>query len=252
MFVNRIIPLLLYSHGGLVKTIKFNNPTYIGDPINAVKIFNEKEVDELLFIDIDATKEKRKPDFEYIKNITEECFMPLCYGGGITTIDDIKRITGIGVEKIAINSQAFINPKLVEDAAKLFGSSTIVVSIDVKQSILGQYSVSLFNGTKNTKINPVDFAKEMQNYGAGEILLNSVNKEGKMNGFDLGLIKLVTDAVNIPVIACGGAGCLQDIKLALENGASAVAAGSMFVYNGKYHAVLINYPTQSEIQETIN
>ena len=200
----RIAPCLLVRNGGLVKTVNFGNSKYVGDPINAVKIFNEKEVDELVFVDITATREKRRPDFERIREIAGECFMPLCYGGGVRSMDDAKQVIGCGVEKVAINSYAVENPEFVREAASELASSTIVVSIDVKRDFLGKYHVHTHGGKKSTDWHPVEFAILMERMGAGEILLTSIDRDGTQKGYDLELIKSVADAVSIPVIACGG------------------------------------------------
>jgi cyclase len=247
MLKTRVIPVLLLKNGGLVKTIRFKDPTYIGDPINAVKIFNEKEVDELVFLDISATKEKRLPDLDKISQIANECFMPLCYGGGVTSVDQMKEIFGLGVEKISINNAACSNPALVKEAADIFGSQSVIVSIDVKKNIFGKYEIVVAGGAKGTGMDPVDWAKRVQDLGAGEILLNSVNCDGMMNGYDIDMIKKICQAVSVPVIVCGGAGKAEDFRQAQDAGASAVAAGSMFVFFGKNRAVLINYPSPEEL-----
>ena len=245
----RVIPVLLFRNRGLYKSVKFDRYKYIGDPINAVKIFNDKEVDELIFLDIDSTDRSLEPNYEVIKEIATECFMPICYGGRISNTDQIKKILALGIEKIAINKNAVLNPEFIESAVAQFGSSTIVISIDAKKNIWGKYEVYVDNGKKNTKIDPVTFAKEMENAGVGEIMINAIDKDGTMSGYDLELIKKISSSVNIPLIACGGASSLNDFSTAITNaGASAVAAGSMFVYHGKLNAVLINYPNQLELK----
>ncbi|AXT61835.1 glycosyl amidation-associated protein WbuZ [Aquimarina sp. AD10] len=252
MALKRIIPCLLLRDSGLVKTIKFKNSTYIGDPINAVKIFNEKEVDELVFLDIDATNDRKEPPYQLIHDIATECFMPFCYGGGIKTIDQIRRLIASGAEKVAINSEAFYNPQFVQEAAVVFGSSTIVVSIDYKKNLFGKQMVYVNGGRKSTKKDPLTYALEMEKLGAGELFLNSIEKDGMMNGYDIDLIKKISEEVSIPVIACGGAGELNDFKNAFKEGkASAVAAGSLFVFQGKKRGVLISYPDPKEIKEII-
>ena len=234
---------------GLVKTIKFKNPTYLGDPINAVKIFNDKEVDELLFLDITATIEHRRPPIEFITKIAEECFMPLGYGGGIRQTEDIKQILSLGVEKVSINSYAVENPAFINAAADLVGSQSIVVSIDVKKDLLGRYKVFTHRGRKNTGLDPIEFAVEMEKRGAGEIFLNSIDRDGSMQGYDLELIKKVSEAVRVPVVACGGAANINDLSQAVkQGGASAAAAGSLFVFQGRRRAVLISYPTPTELE----
>jgi cyclase len=248
MRIKRIIPCLLLRNNGLVKTIKFKDSIYIGDPINAVKIFNEKEVDELIFLDIDATRNKREPSFDLIQNIASECFMPFAYGGGIQTLNQIEKIIKSGAEKIVINTQAFLQRSLIKEAVERFGSSTIVVSMDVKKGFFEGNAVYINGGTKNTGKKPVEYAREMENMGVGEIMINSIDRDGMMEGYDIELIKEISNAVKIPVIACGGAGKLSDFREAIENGgASAVAAGSFFVFHGKRRAVLITYPNYTEI-----
>jgi cyclase len=242
---------LLLQDKGLVKTVKFDKPTYVGDPINAVKIFNDKEVDELVFLDIQASLKGKGPSFETITSIANECFMPLCYGGGVASIDVMKKIYGMGVEKIAINTCAQDNPNLIGEAARIFGSQSVVVSIDAKKNIFGKYEM-MKNGVKRKSgSNPVEFARRMEEMGAGEILLNSVDRDGTMNGYDLPLIKEVSGAVGIPVIACGGAGEPDDFRQAIAAGAAAVAAGSMFVFYGNNRAVLINYPKRDELSGVV-
>jgi len=249
MLAARIIPCLLLKNAGLVKTVKFRDPRYLGDPINIVKIFNDKEVDELIFLDISSTREGKPIQYDMIRDIASECFMPLSYGGGIRTVDEIRTLLGIGVEKVAINTSSVTNPDLIRDAAKRFGSSTVIVSIDVKKNLLGKYEVFIRGGSQNAKIDPVAHARKMQDLGAGEILINSIDRDGTMEGYDLHLIERVSSAVRIPVIACGGAGRPEDLKAAILQGkASAAAAGSMFVFQGPHRAVLISYPTQKELK----
>ena len=250
MISTRVIPCLLLQDRGLVKTINFRNPTYIGDPCNAIKIFNEKEVDELIFLDITATRKQREPSFKLISEIASECFMPFAYGGGIKCLDDMDRIFFSGAEKIVINSQAVLNPMLIQQGAKKYGSQSIVVSIDIKKNFLGNYKIYSYYQSTNINIEPIQFAVQMQEYGAGELMVNSVDKDGTMKGFDLDLVKRISASVSIPVIACGGAGTLQHLKDAVQiGGASAVSAGSMFVFYGKHRAVLINYPSYNKVQK---
>lgn len=249
MEIPRVIPILLYRNGGLVKSMNFKNYRYIGDPINTVKIFNEKEVDELFLLDIGATEKNRKPDLGLIENIASECFMPLGYGGGVSNLSDIKEIFKLGVEKVSINSAAVSDPDLIKRAADLFGSQSIVVSLDVKKGVFGKYEIYTHGGRRGTGFAPVGFALKMEEMGAGEILLNSIDRDGTMKGYDIELLRKVAAAVHIPVIACGGAGRVQDLGEAIKKGGtSAVAAGSMFVYHGKHRAVLINYPTPQELE----
>lgn len=243
----RIIPLLLFEKGGLVKTKAFKSPTYVGDPINAIKIFNEKEVDELIFIDIEATREQSIPNYALITEIATECFMPLCYGGGINSLEQIKEILRLGVEKVCLGTIAFTQQELVTQAANKFGNQSIVVSVDVRTNKAGQKTVFISNGKINTELTPVDYAQKMERLGAGELLVQSIDQDGMQNGYDLELIESISNSVSIPVIACGGAKNLKDIQKAIESGASAAAAGSMFVFYGRYNAVLINAPLQSEI-----
>lgn len=243
MYRNRIIPCLLLKGDGLVKTIRFKEPKYVGDPINAVKIFNEKEVDELIFLDISATPGGQEPNFDRVRDIAGECFMPICYGGGVRTLEHAKRLFHLGVEKISLNTVAAENPPLIGELAAAFGSQSIIVGVDVRRDWLGRPRVFTGCGTKNTGRTPVDYVKEMVDRGAGEILLNSIDRDGTMKGFDLGLVREVTAAVSVPVVACGGAGSLADLDAAVAAGASAVAAGSLFVFTGPHRAVLINYPT---------
>jgi imidazole glycerol-phosphate synthase subunit HisF len=248
MRIKRIIPCLLLRNNGLVKTIKFRESVYIGDPINAVKIFNEKEVDELIFLDIDASKKDKEPSYDLIRNIASECFMPFAYGGGVASLEQIEKIIKSGAEKIIINTQAFLQKKFVREAVEKFGSSTIVVSMDIKKGLFDNYSVYIKGGSRNTGRNPVEYAKEIEDSGAGELFINSIDRDGVMEGYDLDLISKVSSSVRIPVIACGGAGKPEDFRLAfLKGGASAVAAGSFFVFHGKRRAVLITYPSYTEI-----
>ena len=247
----RVIPALLLHKGGLVKSVKFKDYKYVGDPINAVKIFNEKEVDEIAVIDIDATRDRRPPNFDQVIEIASEAFMPLSYGGGITTIEQIKKILFGGVEKVIINKAAHTNPSLITEAARLFGNQSVVISIDAKKSLLGGYKVYTDNGTKKTGYSPEVFAKQMEEAGAGEILLNCIDADGTYKGYDLALLKLVADAVSIPVIVQGGAGSVEDFIEAKRNGASAAVASSMFVFQRPHQAVLISYPSQKELKEKL-
>ena len=251
MLATRIMPCLLVKDKRLVKTVKFKNPSYVGDPVNAIKIYNEKEVDELLLIDITATLENKPPSFGLISEITDECFMPLCYGGGIRSLDDIKKILSLGVEKVAINSYAVENPQFIKKASEIFGSQSIILSMDVKKTFLGSYVIHSHSGQKSTKLDPVVFARQMEEMGAGEILLNSIDRDGTWEGYDLDLIKKVTDAVTIPVIALGGAGQVSHFHDAVASGASACAIGSMAVYQGKNKGVLINFPRHEEIRKVL-
>jgi cyclase len=247
----RIIPTLLIQKGGLVKSVRFKDHKYVGDPINAVKIFNDKEVDEIVILDISATAEKRQPNIKQIAEIASEAFMPLGYGGGITSLEQIKELISIGVEKVVLNSSAFSDPRLVSEGAKYIGSQSIVVSMDVKKNSWGKFRVYTQNGAKKTGMDPVSFARQMEAAGAGEILLNSIDREGTFEGYDLGLIQSVCSEVGIPVVASGGAGSVEDFARAIRAGASASAAGSLFVFQRPHRAVLISYPTQAELNDKV-
>ena len=243
----RIIPCLSIIDTDLVKTTQFREPRYLGDPVNAVKIFNDKGVDELCVLDIRASVNHEKPRMDYLKDIASEAFMPLSYGGGITTLDEIKEIFHIGYEKVILNTSAFQNNGLIEKAAQAAGSQSIVVSIDYKTEMFGKRNCYISSGTRKVKLTPVQAAKTAENLGAGELLLNAISRDGMMDGYDLHTIREVADAVSIPVIASCGAGKTGDIKAALEEGhAHAVAAGSLFVYYGEEKAVLINFPAEKE------
>jgi len=248
MLIPRVIPCLLLRNSGLVKTVNFKDPKYLGDPINIVKIFNEKEVDELVFLDIMATVDGKCPPFELLEKVAGEAFMPLGYGGGIRTLEDIKTILGLGVEKVVINSYAVENPSFISAAADFAGNQSVVVSIDVKKNLFGKYEVRTLRGTKQTGLDPVAFAKKMENAGAGELIVTSIDRDGTMKGYDIDLISRVTAAVNIPVVANGGARTVADLSAAInQGGASAAGAGSMFVFQGPHRAVLISYPSYAEI-----
>lgn len=235
------------SNGALVKTVKFKNPNYVGDPVNAVRIFNQKEVDELLLLDIEATTHHRGIDYETLEKVVSECFMPICYGGGVNTLDDMRRLFNMGIEKVSLGNAAFENPNLIRQASAEFGNQAIVVSIDVKKGLLGGYSVRTQQGAKDTKYNPISAAKYVEELGAGEILLYSIDRDGTWTGFDLKLVEDVVNAVRLPVVASGGAGSLDDIKCAVKlAGASAVAIGSMAVFQGKDLGVLIKFPNRKD------
>jgi cyclase len=249
MLRNRVIPCLLLKNQVLVKTVKFKNPIYVGDPVNAVRIFNEKEVDELVFLDITATVENRKPNFRLIEDIASECFMPFGYGGGIRDTDDIRVLFDLGVEKAVINTNAALAPEFVRTASSLFGSQSIVVSIDVGKSLFGQYETYTHGGKKDTGRGVIDHAKEMEAMGAGEILLTSIDRDGTGRGYDIDLIRQVSHATSVPLVASGGAGRVEDFAEAVAAGASAVAAGSLFVFHGKHRAVLITYPTPEDFEK---
>ncbi len=247
----RVIPALLLKGQGLVKTVKFKDPKYLGDPINIVRIFNDKEVDELIFLDITATNEKRRPPFEALSKITSECFMPLGYGGGIRSLEDVRTLLGLGVEKVILNTAAVEMPELVTEAAAYAGSQAVVISIDVKRSLLGKYEVFTHSGLQGTGLDVVRHAQEMERRGAGELFVNSIDRDGTMQGYDLDLVRRVAQAVNIPVVACGGAGKVEHLAEAIWAGASAAAAGSMFVFQGPLRGVLISYPSQEELRRAL-
>lgn len=244
----RVIPCLLVHNKGLVKTVKFTDPKYVGDPINAVKIFNEKGVDELIVLDIDATVEGREPNYEMIRSLAAECRMPLCYGGGVTRADQAVEIINLGIEKVAISAAAIERPGLVREMAKAVGSQSVVVVIDVKKKgLLGQYAIFTHRGKKQAKIKLTDFLAKIEGEGVGEVIINAIDQEGTMKGYDLKLIKLVRDAIDVPMTVMGGAGKLEDLKTVFSNhGVIGAAAGSLFVFKGKYRAVLINYPDREE------
>jgi cyclase len=243
----RIIPSLLLHDKGLVKTVNFKSPKYVGDPINAVRIFNEKEVDELAFFDIDATVLNKEPDFSLIEKLANQSRMPLCYGGGVKTVEQAQRIFSLGIEKIALSSAIIKNPLLVTQIADRVGSQSVIVVLDVKKKILGGYEIYTHNGKKATGINPIKFAKEIEFLGAGEIIINSIDQDGVMKGYDMNLIDKMAESISIPLTVLGGAGSLSDIEKVIDkHGVIGVAAGSLFVFKGPYKAVLINYPSQIE------
>lgn len=249
MLKTRVIPALLLRDDALVKTVKFKKASYIGDPINTVRIFNELEVDELVFLDITATNDKRSPNLKILSEIANECFMPLGYGGGLGDFDTIKSIFTIGFEKVVLNTITHEQSAFVTRVAEHFGNQAVVASIDVKKSFWGKNEVYSHAGQKNTGKDPVQWALELQSLGAGEILLTSIDQEGTWSGFDLDLIKKVTDAVSVPVIAHGGAGTLQHIVDSVKRGgASAVALGSMVVYQQKEMGVLVNFPDKHQLE----
>jgi imidazole glycerol-phosphate synthase subunit HisF len=254
MFKTRMIPCLLMKDGGFVKTIKFKKPYYLGDPINITRIFNDKEVDELVILDIRASIEGRPPDLKKLGNVASECFMPLAYGGGIRTIQQIQDILRVGFEKVIINSFATDCPEFIKEAADIFGSQSIVVSIDVKQNFFGKYQIFSLSGTKKRgDLDLYEFVHEMGEGGAGEILLNSIDRDGTFSGYDIELVRSVSETVRIPTIACGGAGKKEDFRAAIKEGkAAAVAAGSFFVFHGPHRAVLINVPSYEEQKKLLD
>ncbi len=248
----RIIPCLLVHKKGLVKTVNFKTHKYVGDPINAVRIFNEKQVDELMVLDIDAAVENREPDYQMIENLAAECRMPLCYGGGVKTATQAQRIFSLGVEKIAFSSAIVEKPELVSELADQVGSQSVVAVLDVKKKLLGGYEVFTKNGCLSAKIKPVDLIKKFSALGAGEIVINSIDNDGMMKGYDLSLIELCRASTDLPMTVLGGAGSLDHIgELIHRHGIIGAAAGSLFVFKGTYRAVLINYPTPIQKRELL-
>jgi cyclase len=244
----RVIPCLLLKGRGLYKTVKFRDPRYVGDPTNAVKIFNEKGVDELVLLDIAASVSNRGPDFDLIREIASEAFIPLCYGGGVRSVEQFAALFRLGVEKVAVNTGLVEVPDLVFEASRRFGGQSVIASIDVRRTLLGRHRVCIRSGTRATELDPVTMARQAEAAGAGEIILNAIDRDGTMQGMDIALIRAVADAVSVPVVAIGGAGNLDHIAEAIgEGGASAVAAGSMFVFTGRHRAVLITYPSEDEL-----
>lgn len=248
----RVIPCLLLQNQGLVKTIKFRDPVYIGDPINAVRIFTEKMTDELIFLDIEASKNGTEPDFEFLNDIVNEAFMPFTYGGGISSVGQVERLLKMGIEKVCINSSTYDNPEIISESVKIAGSSSIVAAVDVKRNSFGAVELFSKGGLQRRSENYFDYTRKLEDLGAGELLVNSINNDGVMKGYDYELIKKTSSILNIPVIACGGAGGLGDIAKVLNDcGASAAAAGSIFVFYGKMKGVLINYPDFQTIESIL-
>ncbi len=254
MLKSRITPCLLVHDKGLVKTVKFKTGKYVGDPINAVRIFNEKEVDELIVLDIDATVKGSEPDYTMIKNLASECRMPLCYGGGVKTAEQAERILSLGVEKIAISSAAIEDPEIITEIAEQAGSQSVIIVLDVKKRRFGgRYEVLTHNGTKNTKLCPFELVGRLENLGVGEFVINSIDQDGVMKGYDQSLIDNIYEKINVPMTALGGASSLDDIKGVVEkHGIIGAAAGSLFVFKGIYRAVLINYPDPKTKQKLLD
>lgn len=253
MILPRVIPVLLLRGSGLVKTVRYKDPVYIGDPRNAVKIFNEREVDELVLLDIQATPHNKPIQYDLLKEIVSEAFMPVGYGGGVQSVEQALRLAAIGIEKIILCSAAIANPALVSELASLVGSSSTVISIDYKRNFLGHPEVHTHSGRKGSGKDPVTLAVEMAERGAGELIVNAIDRDGIMQGYDLDILQTITQKVSIPVIAGCGAGSLQHFGQAIhQGGASAVAAGSLFVFQGKHRAVLINYPTQAKLRQALS
>lgn len=247
----RLIPTLLLRGQGLYKTVRFKSATYVGDPVNAVRIFNEKAVDELILLDIMATK-AGGPNLEHIGDISSEAFVPLCYGGGVSKLEHFEQLFRLGIEKVAVNSAATGGMELVSEAARIFGSQSVVVGIDVRCSMLGRYERYVKGANQNTKQSAVDSARQAEQAGAGELLFYNVERDGTMQGYDIPLVRSVCQAVRIPVIACGGAGSLCDmVRVIREGGAASAAAGSLFVFQGKHRAVLITYPDEHAIDRAL-
>ena len=253
MLLIRYIPCLLLKDNGLVKTVKFKNPKYIGDPINTVRIFNEKEVDELIFLDIDATPKNREPNYKLLSEIANECFMPLAYGGGIKTFEQAQRIFNIGIEKVAINSCSHSNLKLIGEIANTYGTQAVIGVIDVKKNFFGKKEVVYNSASNQSKFTPVEWAQKLVEAGVGEILVTSVDNEGTWSGLDIEMIKSITDLINVPVIANGGAGNIEHLTLGIkQGGANAIALGSMVVYQKKDFGVLINFPDRKLLEQSLS
>jgi imidazole glycerol-phosphate synthase subunit HisF len=250
--MTRIIPCLLLNGTGFFKTTKFKDPVYLGDPLNILKIFNEKEVDEVAVLDISATVQNKGPNFTYLQDLASECFMPLAYGGGVKSVEQVQRLFQIGFEKVILNSHALQRPQLIREVADVFGSQSIVVSIDVKKGVLGRMHVCSHGGRQQHRQSPEAWARQAAELGAGEIIINSINRDGTMTGYDLELIRSITSEVSVPVIALGGARNVADFSAAVhEAHASACAAGAMFVFQGPHRAVLINVPPAREIERAL-
>lgn len=244
----RVVPTLLLKAGGLYKTRQFASEKYVGDPINAVRIFNEKEADELALIDIGAARRAAPPDLELLSDIAGEAFMPMSYGGGVASCDLVHTLVTQGYERIIVNSAAVRNPRLVSEIVSRFGTSTLIAAIDIKRDRLGRYHVYIHGGQEKTKLDPVDWARTLSELGVGEIMINSIDRDGEMGGYDLSLLRQIAANVAVPVIASGGAGQLADFRDAVQAGASAVAAGAFFVFHGKHRAVLISYPSRELLE----
>lgn len=250
MLKTRVIPVLLMKNRGLYKGIKFKNHQYIGDPINTVRIFNDKEVDELIIFDIEASKSNTQIDFEYLQEVVSEAFMPIGYGGGIRSLEDVEKLFYLGIEKVVLNTSAILNIQLVLSIVERFGSQSVIFSLDVKQTFFGK-KVFIKSGNINTKHDPLELALKMERLGVGEILLNDIDRDGVMLGYDIDMIKKISTKLSIPLIICGGAQNLDDFKKAKEAGAHGCAASSMFVFHGPHKAVLISYPTNRILQKAL-
>ncbi|MEI2635675.1 MAG: AglZ/HisF2 family acetamidino modification protein [Methylotenera sp.] len=246
---NRVIPCLLLQDGGLVKTERFKNPKYVGDPINAIRIFNDKYVDELIFLDINASQFNKEPDYDLIARIAGECFMPLCYGGGIKTLEQARKLVAIGVEKISINSMAIYDLELIKQLVSELGSQSVVGAIDIKRNFWGKEYVYDASKSRLTNLNPLIHAQNLVDAGVGEIFINDVSRDGTFSGYDVALVSSIADKINVPLIVCGGASSIGDMQDVFMAGASAAAAGSLFVFYGPHRAVLINYPDYSIVKK---
>ncbi|MBT5632664.1 MAG: imidazole glycerol phosphate synthase subunit HisF [Nitrospina sp.] len=251
MLNSRVIPCLLLQNGGLVKTLKFAKPKYVGDPINAIRIFNDKEVDELIVLDISASKEKRDPDYALIEKFAGECFMPLCYGGGVNSVRQARQLFALGVEKVCLQTAALEDPSIITRISDNFGRQSVVVSVDIKKSWMGEYKLYRSIDGKKVKQPWLLYLQHVANAGAGEIVVNSVDLDGTMAGMNLELIREAASAIKIPLIAMGGAGSLSDMRDAIQVGASAVSAGAFFVFHGPHRAVLITYPDYRELEKLL-
>lgn len=249
MITRRVAPCLLLSGKKLVKTVQFADPKYVGDPINAVKIFNDKEVDEILIFDIDASMQDKKPQFEYLKEVVSEAFIPISYGGGIRTIEDVDTLFRIGVEKVCLNAINSESLSLIKDSSEKYGSQSIVGAVDIKKNFFGKLQVFFKNKKYKTSKDPISYIKDLENAGVGEICINFVDRDGTFKGYDLDFIKQVTEFLKVPLVVIGGAGSIEHFSQAFSAGASAVCAGSMFVFHGPHRAVLINYPNNTLIDK---
>lgn len=248
MLKTRVIPVLLLKNRGLYKGVKFKNHKYVGDPINTVKIFNDKEVDELIILDIEASKLNKPIDFDYLKEVVSEAFMPVGYGGGIKTVEDAKKLFNLGLEKIVLNTNAILNPNLIKELVDVFGSQSVVFSLDIKKDFWGKYKVYIKSGAEKTNYEALEVAKKMEELGVGEIIINNIDKDGTFEGYDLKLINYISSNLSIPTIACGGARNIDDFKLAKEAGAHACGAGGMFVFHMPHRAVVISYPDYNRLR----
>lgn len=248
MLKTRVIPVLLLKNRGFYKGVKFKDHKYVGDPINTVKIFNDKEVDELIILDIEASKLNKPIDFDYLKEVVSEAFMPVGYGGGIKTVEDAKKLFNLGLEKIVLNTNAILNPNLIKELVDVFGSQSVVFSLDIKKDFWGKYKVYIKSGAEKTNYEALEVAKKMEELGVGEIIINNIDKDGTFEGYDLKLINYISSNLSIPTIACGGARNIYDFKLAKEAGAHACGAGSMFVFHMPHRAVVISYPDYNKLR----